>query len=1566
MNSNMLAGERRWATARRGGMTVLGKVAVPKPLNLPSQRLENNGLDPSVEIVPKGTLSWGSRPSSSGSNPWISSSLSPNADGGTVSPSHVSGRPSSGGSGTRPSTAGSDRTHEPVAGAWGPNSRPSSASGTLSSNQTSSTALRPRSAENRPNSSQLSRFAEPGSKSSAAWGPHAERLGAKSSKEDMFSLSSGDFPTLGAEKDHSVKNIELEDHGRPSSASGRIALEKENIKYQADVMHGTVNTWRADGSQNAEDDIHPSMEKRHGDHHQYYNANAGPQHFDSWRGPPMNGPAGGWYGGRPRGPPFGGPVAPGGFPMEPYPYYRPQMPPPPLAGSQPVPPQGPRGGPHPKNGDLYRPQMPDAYARPGMPFRPGFYPGPPGPHGPPGPMAFEGYYGPPMGYCNNERDIPFMGVGGGPPVYNGYPAPAPAADISNSHGGRGAGRGPASKTLSEHAEADHLEDNTQGPKRGLLRNHNEGQRVEGENREHNVQPNVLFSGKGRLPTIPYRKNEWGAEEVTEEAVVPQRRTPPTDNFSRGYENRAHSTDSVKVKSFEGVRNVKGVEDNLANKSGIVQSFPPELPQIPPVSERDTTLNAAAKKTALMQKIDGLNAKIRVTDGRNDSSGAYNKEEERRGSQIAGEVSDATRTVDRTLLPRDYVSVPQEMNVPIADKPMQQMSVMSRRPYNGEQGRDNRGKGKFNSQDADGWRRKPTNIDSAAPNINAHGPNVAVEASENSMINPAGKIEGDLIETNDSIDIQAQQRAKMRELAKQRALQLQKEEEERIREQKAKALAKLEELNRRSLAGEAANKNSEKTEAVSDIRVEQKEPQTVCEPVKADLEFQEPGWNMDVASVDTGGSTNQTGESVQVSKNLPLEKKHEGSLESNVSPLPVHEDARADSGKKVVAQFHDGGISRPKRTGYKQKQNNLVQKSSSELSAPHVASEAQKNHTYADIPPHDGPSGEIKMTESNVPNVSSTAVEPSAHQRKKHNRNSKNKHKLDETTAVPALPSVTSDVDSGKQSVKNGESKDSLSNLDSSVSTVAEPDRGTPSQDVGSSLPNEDSQTKGSNQWKPHPSRRLPRNQHANRFTDKHHGGDTVVWAPVRSDNKAKGSVDASQKSTQESDNSVKGDNAAAEISSKGKRAEMERYVPKPVAKELAQQGNSQPLTSSISSSRPNEAAEREQYVISMAAHVGSTVEINEGDVSHNKHKKEQGTWKQRGGSTDSSHVKGGAHVEPSPKSEPTKDVKQSKDFVHLVKTEIDDGHNMPKSTSKYPSVKDQGAINRGKRHPSRGGHRGTGNNPDAENTSSGEIDGSNIQSAGPDKIQTDRTFISKENRNFVGERSSSHWQPKSNSNNANNNQHVNRNAGTESVTTEANRFPKKDHPQHKVHVSQTQPGHHYANVKSNVTEESTLGNQQEFNNREKKPAPAKSRPYSPNQDPVGSGDSPPNSNTDDQQLDRNMPSGSRRNNVRPQNRSVRGGHDPRGDWSSSGYDNRPHNAPTFRDNRQRQNMHYEYHPVGPVKGNNKTEKVEEAVDGAEGMEQRHRERGQSQSQPKRGGNFYRRQTGPAHVDSSRN
>ncbi|VVB15516.1 unnamed protein product [Arabis nemorensis] len=158
-------GDRRWGTTRRSGMTVLGKVAVPKPINLPSQRLENKGLDPDVEIVPKGTLSWGSK---SSLNAWGSSSLSPQTDSGAGSPTHFSNRPSSGGTGTRPSTAGSDNAHD-SSSAWNSNSRPSSASAVLPSTQISLASQRPHSAETRPGSSQLSRFAEAGPENSSSW-----------------------------------------------------------------------------------------------------------------------------------------------------------------------------------------------------------------------------------------------------------------------------------------------------------------------------------------------------------------------------------------------------------------------------------------------------------------------------------------------------------------------------------------------------------------------------------------------------------------------------------------------------------------------------------------------------------------------------------------------------------------------------------------------------------------------------------------------------------------------------------------------------------------------------------------------------------------------------------------------------------------------------------------------------------------------------------------------------------------------------------------------------------------------------------------------------------------------------------------------------------------------------------------------------------------------------------------------------------------------------------------------------------------------------------------------------
>ncbi|KAL8529997.1 hypothetical protein ACS0TY_007175 [Phlomoides rotata] len=1543
MNSSMLAGERRWASARRGGMTVLGKVAVPKPINLPSQRLENHGLDPNVEIVPKGTVSWGSRSSSSGSNPW-SSSLSPNADGGTVSPSHLSGRPSSGGSGTRPSTSGSDRTHDPVPSVWGSNSRPSSASGTLSSNQAPSASLRPRSAENRPNSSQLSRFAEPVARSPTAWSSSvtAERLGVKSSKDDGFSLTSGDFPTLGHEKDNSVKN-ELEDHSRPSSASGRINQSIEGTGSQADVKHGTVDTWRADGSQSAEDDIHPSMERWQGDPHQHFNANAAPQHFDAWRGPSMNGPGGVWYGGRPQGPAFGGHVPPSGFPMEPFPYYhRPQIPPPPLAGSQPVPPPGPRG-PHPKNGDIYRPQRPETYPHQGMPFRPGFYPRPPGP------MAFDGYYGPPMGY---ERDMPYMGMGAGPPVYNGYPPSNP--DISNPHG-RATGRGPPGKKMSEQVEIDHWDD-ARGPKRVPLRSHNEcDQREEGGNREQNMHHNVSHPGKSHF-RVSSRKNEWGAEEDTEEDIY-AKRTIQTDNSFHSYENRVHSADSVKVKSIEGMGNVKGVNDNWTNKSASATSFPPVVTPLPVPIERDP-LPAVNRNSSLMNKIDGLNAKFRGSDGWNDSPSAY-KEGERNGSKVvdmkisasSAEVSIAG-SFERTPVSRDFISGHREVIVPVVDNAIQPTAVVSRRSYHGGPSKvDHRGKGRFNSQDADGWRKKPLNTESSSAdtasnsesllNARGDGPNIVGEASESIIIEQEGKIESDSVETYESTDIQ---RVKMRELAKQRALQLQKEEEERIKEQKAKALAKLEELNRRTLAGEVVNQKAERTQVISDIPGQQ-ELLSVTLPMIAELNMEEPGFNLvpspAVATTERESNKDQTGETVK-----HLDIKGAGALESNASPLSKNEDSHGSSTKKGVSQVNDGGFFRHKRTGYKHRHNNLLQKSLNENAVSSAASEAPKDHPVAttDNTLKESSLVDSRLSESNVLNTSNTVVESSTQQKRKINRIHKTKPKLDEASAVPALLPVISDTNQGNEAIGNVGSNDS-----NYVSAVIEPDSGVQAQGACSSVSNEESQSRVPNQWKSHHSRKLPRSQQAHRFNEKLHGNDTVVWAPVRSQNKAKGLDEASQNATQESANLAKADNVGSN-SLKGKRAEMERYVPKPVAKELAQQVSVPPLSSSVNSSRSNEGAGGEQcgsvssaspQESSATVHFGSSVEINEGDGNHNKHKNDHEAWR-HGGSTDSSRMKG-VHTGASSTSEPIKEIHQSNELVQSKRSEM----NTSNADTKI-SVKDQGATGRGKRHPQRG-PRNPGKNPDPESSFGGETDGSSVQPAALDVNQTDRNNVSKENRSF-GERAS-HWQPKANRPNSANNQHGNRTTASESVTTEINRIPKKDHPQlgDSGNTSQSQP-EELVNVKNNMVKESVAGHRREFD-RDNKPAPYKGRPYSPSQGIVGSGET--TANTGDHP-ERNVSSGYRRTG-RQNNRPVRG-HDSRGDWSS-GHDNRSNNTPAYRE-RQKQNVHYEYQPVGPVKSN----RPEMAEEPADCMENTHRERGYGHM--KRGGNSYKRQSGPVHVAAS--
>lgn len=347
------------------------------------------------------------------------------------------------------------------------------------------------------------------------------------------------------------------------------------------------------------------MEKWHYEPQKYHNPNIPPPQFDAWGGPPMNGPAGVWYRGPHPGPPYGAPVppvGPGGFPVEPFPYYCPQIPPAALANSQPVPLPGvgPRG-PRPKNGEMFRPpHMPDAFVRPGMPFRPGFYPGP---------VSFDGYYGPPMGYHNsNEREAPFKGTGSGPSIYNRYPV-LNTPDTDNSHAKTGISA--TGKTLPAQVESIHSDD-PPGQYKVLLKQNNEVDAKErGENKEHMSTSKTIHHKERGQPAKSYRKNEWGADHNSEDELYPgnilvENSSPCNFDDRVGYS-------SGQVMSFGSAADVAGKDTSTKKMEPSFHG----MSQPSPASGRGLT--TSVRDSSLMQKIEGLNEKARASDGRSDGS-----------------------------------------------------------------------------------------------------------------------------------------------------------------------------------------------------------------------------------------------------------------------------------------------------------------------------------------------------------------------------------------------------------------------------------------------------------------------------------------------------------------------------------------------------------------------------------------------------------------------------------------------------------------------------------------------------------------------------------------------------------------------------------------------------------------------------------------------------------------------------------------------------------------------------------------------------------------------------------
>lgn len=1522
MTSSMLSGDRRLTSStRRGGMTVLGKVVVPKPINLPSQRLENHGLDPNVEIVPKGTLGWGSKSSSSASNAW-GSSLSPNANAGASSPSHLSARPSSGGSGTRPSTSGSDMASElTTTSAWGSSSRPSSASGPPTSNQTSQTSLRPRSAETRLGSSHLSRFAEHVGENSVAWNGArtTETLGITQRKNDDFSLSTGDFPTLGSEKDKSVHDVELQDHGshiRPDSSSG-LRREKNETSTVDDVpVHDNakgeaINSWRRDYQAFNEGGMRPGIEKWPGNLQTYHNIP--PQHFDVWRGAPVNNHQRDiWFRGPPNGPPF----APGGFPMEPFPFYRPQFPPNGLTNPPQVPPpgSGPRG--QHNNGELYRPpHMPDAYIPPGMPLRPGFFPGP---------MAYEGYYGPPMGYCNsNDRDVPFMGMAAGAPVYNRNSSQNPH-EPGNSHG-RSGGHDPAVKPLaSEPVESSHTPD-TVGPYRVLLKQHNNWDgKNEPTNCEDSLKTNESFVDMRDQVTMSVQENDHIRNMKTDlrrtSAHGKEASSQTSGNQGSSFVNNAKSLESTR--SFNN--------DNIASRKldGVVSNTLETSSRLP-----------SPQDSSLIQKIEGLNAKAR------DNSSTKSKEERRNkfhpDSHAENEGSAGVVFPDTTLATEVKNPTARGVGAFGGEKNFESSSVSgtatSRHISHGMQGRGNHRKGRLDTQDADGWRKKSGVIDSStssgaqldATNILVGEHQISVEAYERSGSYSQVGREGESMQNlANSADNHAQHANNTKELAKQQTKQRQEEEVERPKKQKAKSLVKLGEVNKRTQAVEGS------TQKVHDADSALQNKQEAFQPSGAAASSVMPNDN-DACQV-SDANINRVQKAPILSSETPLETvknaDKEPVLNHNKSATLFHNVNYADATNAL--QVHNNVTSRQKRAGYKHK-NNLSQEKTLNVSTTSNVPKVE-NHTVAHVNVSSGiaaGTNEVISTfSSGLPMNSTSTVESPVNQKRKNSRNSKNKQKVEEPLSVAALPSATAkEVNLSRSSVENKARKD------------VELDQGSDQRYIE----NEEPYGRMNGQLKSQHSRRMPRSLQANRQSEKSHGCDVLMWAPVKPPNNIEILDESSEKSKTEAIVPAKSDQQVHSL--KNKRAEMERYVPKPVAKEMAQQGSLQQVVPSISQVPADDCVERvdsgphgpqnTRHAISGVGKMGSVMESKNGDSRQSRawKGKAHGSWRQRNSieSNDMHDMQDG--VNHGSNSCQNIQIPMERQQLHVSETSLLRGHSKHANDTSKPDGRERQVPFRRQ--------KGTGVNHEVdEKKNAGDTGKTETLLSSFEQNQPDLNAVSMESQS-TGDRISSHWQPKFQA--STNNPRGNRPKRKESAHA-AGGVSFSDGQDNESGTLTAQPPSQSVPEKSKSGDASNLGNPGTV--RETRNAPPKGRPHSSNQVAASSSElAPPGMDFRHQQR---PSSGGRRNGN--QNRFGKG-HESQGNWETTAQDEwHHHNQPGNRE-RQGPNFHnhHEYQTNGPHVGDSKSDYSERPEDGNYQAGGRFRERSQTHSR-RGGGNFSRR------------
>lgn len=606
---------------------------------------------------------------------------------------------------------------------------------------------------------------------------------------------------------------------------------------------------------------------------------------------------------------------------------------------------------------------------------------------------------------------------------------------------------------------------------------------------------------------------------------------------------------------------------------------------------------------------------------------------------------------------------------------------------------------------------------------------------------------------------------MKEIAAQRAKRLQEEEEERTREQKAKALAKLEELNRRSSAQSSKQKLNDAIPMCIDIQHEQNSGANTV--LKTDATNNEvPGVMLAENSEVLIQANDSNPKSLHAPAEFPSDIASHTSDNVTQDPAIYHDPALAlmqETNNTVVASqkmgshIHDTGISKHKHMGYRRRQTISTQKNAGEN--PIASGNMENPKNLVEMAVHASISDSLYHNE-----------DPSVLHKKKYTKNSRNKNKLDEapmSSTTPSLAHSEAVIEKGPTDCQKTHPPASVAETVSVPAQTSSEISGTQgSRDVMVTSSKQEwsksTEEARARSWKPQPPRRSARNQQGIKPGDKFHSGEAVVWAPVKQQNKNEQQPEEISQSnmTDASNQSLEKKEHDIQNGMKTKRAEMERYVPKPVAKEMSQQENSrQPSfvkqgVSSDKSGKPEFDSTSLDGGRPDGLAVGKTEFLadakNGGENKPNRRGRTQASWRQRNSAESASAFQSSGEGSGSSGAKVVQNLSDSQLEKQFKSDDWDSNNAVPtKSISSLAGVKDEGITSRQKRQQFKV-HRVSGNNhaPAVNMDLQTEIDDkSDIRTLAADLNESDLRNASKtENKNSGGEHMRSHWKPKSHAN----------------------------------------------------------------------------------------------------------------------------------------------------------------------------------------------------------------------------